>query len=208
MKNTINKYIESVLVGCILGDSYIGRSGDKSFITFEQTVKHETYVKFLHNLLEKSKIDVYDIKYYSRLDNRYNKINKSIYFKTRETNKLNYLSTLFLTNVQNNVFKKTIPIDIKTWLTPIAIAHWICGDGQLVKDGGITLCTDSYKKQEVELLITSLSERYGLDCSIHFKKSKNLSMYHRLYIKKKSFNEIKPLIKEFVHPSFLYKLHM
>jgi hypothetical protein len=48
---------------------------------------------------------------------------------------------------------KVLPLDIEKHLNPITLAHWICDDGQLVKKGGITLCTDNYTLAEVELLI-------------------------------------------------------
>ena len=101
---------------------------------------------------------------------------------------------------------KIVPLNIKDWLTPISLAHWICGDGQLVKKGGITLCTDNYTLEEVKILIDGLKVNFNADCSIHIKKGKS-NTYHRIYIKKASFETIKPLIIEHVHKSFLYKLH-
>lgn len=103
---------------------------------------------------------------------------------------------------------KIIPSDIACWLTPISLAHWICGDGQLVKKGGITLCTDNYTLTEVNTPVESLKHQFNADCSIHKKKGKSGSIYHRIYIKKGSFDLIKPLTQEHVHESFLYKLHM
>lgn len=91
------------------------------------------------------------------------------------------------------------------------MAKWICDDGQLVKNGGITLCTDNYELEEVESLISALSNKYGLRCTIQElapKKGKNGNIYHRIYISKTTFNLLKPLIVDHVHPSFLYKLHM
>jgi len=44
----------------------------------------------------------------------------------------------------------------------MAAAYWICDDGQFVKNGGITLCTDNYTLTEVELLIKALTSKYNL----------------------------------------------
>jgi hypothetical protein len=41
---------------------------------------------------------------------------------------------------------KVIPEDIDNLLTPVALAHWIMGDG-LVKSKSLVLCTDSYSIQ-------------------------------------------------------------
>jgi hypothetical protein len=102
---------------------------------------------------------------------------------------------------------KVLPLDIEKHLNPITLAHWICDDGQLVKKGGITLCTDNYTLAEVELLIKALANRYNLECSIHYKKGKAEKIYHRIYIKKNSLNSIKPIIIPYVYKSFIYKLH-
>jgi hypothetical protein len=89
-------------------------------------------------------------------------------------------------------------------------------DGQLVKNGGITLCTDNYTLDEVDLMIKALMDRYNLKWpqgrplppSIHYKKGKSERVYYRIYIGKKSFDELKPLILPHVIPSFQYKLHL
>jgi hypothetical protein len=82
-------------------------------------------------------------------------------------------------------------------------------DGQHVKNGGITLCTDNYNLLEVNTIIKALSSRYNLDCTIHNKKGgKEGKIYHRIYIKKNSYNKLKPFIKDHIDSSFLYKLHI
>lgn len=72
--------------------------------------------------------------------------------------------------------KKVVSPDIGKWITPICLAHWICGDGQHVAKGGITLCTDNYTFSEVCMLIAALTNKFNADCSIHNKKSKKGSI--------------------------------
>ena len=205
LKNTkLNNYNKDMLIGCLLGDAHVGRSGDKSYITFEQTIKHENYIKNIYDSLKKDNIDLYNIKYYTRNDLRHASINKSVYFKTHNLELFNPIADMFL-SVDN---KKILPIDIEYYLNPIGLAFWICDDGQLVKNGGITLCTDNYSLNEVELLINVLYYKYNAKCSIHKKKGKSDKIYNRIYISKSSFNDIKPLICKYVDTSFLYKLHL
>jgi len=52
--------------------------------------------------------------------------------------------------------KKVIPLNIQDLLTPRGLAHLIMGDGFLYK-GIIMLCTESFTKEEQELLIVNLS---------------------------------------------------
>lgn len=201
----LHGYTLDILVGCLLGDAHIGRSGnDKAFITFEQTDKHKDYIFDIYQKLKETGLDLSELKYYSRKDYRYNNTSKSIYFKTRNCEVLYPLAEMFLS--KNN--KKVLPKDIGKYLNPIALAHWICDDGQLVKRGGITLCTDNYTLSEIELLIKALYDRYNIECSIHKKKGKTDKIYNRIYIKKNSFEKIKPLIIKHIHKSFLYKLHI
>lgn len=191
-----------LLVGLLLGDGFVGRSGNKAFITLEQGSKHKSYVYYVHKLLIDAGIPLYPIKCYSRSDKRYNNVNSSVYFKSHNLETLNFLADMFISDG-----KKVVSPDIAKWMTPICLAHWICGDGQYVEKGGITLCTDNYTLPEVKTLIAALQSNFNADCSIHNKKVKNGNLYYRIYIKKASFNAIKPLILEYVHESFLYKLH-
>jgi hypothetical protein len=63
-----------------------------------------------------------------------------------------------------------------------------------VKVGGITLCTDNFTLQEVNLLISALANKFDLDCSIHKKKGKlNLKIYNRIYLKKAKFDVLKKI---------------
>ena len=45
-------------------------------------------------------------------------------------------------------------------------------DGQQVKKGGVTLCTDSFNSQEVSILRDALTSNFKLFTSIHNKKKK------------------------------------
>ena len=182
------------MVGLILGDAHLGQSESKFFITLEQSSKHKSYVYYFYNLLVNGGLVLNDIRYYSRSDKRYSRINESSYFKSYNTELLTFLS-IFLS--ENSV--KIIPLNIKEWLTPIALAHWVCGDGQLVEDGGITLCTDNYTLAEVNLLIDALTNNFSANCTIKNKKGKSGIIYHRIYISKNSFDSIKPLIVDHVH---------
>lgn|ERR1700753_251661 len=80
-------------------------------------------------------------------------------------------------------------------------------DGQQVKKGGVTLCTDSFKSEEVGILREALKTNFNLITSIHKKKGKNKSVYERIYINKSSLDEVKPSLKDHFHSSMLYKIN-
>jgi len=203
MKNLKNTTWD-MLFGCLLGDAHIERSGlNMAYLTFEQSIKHKDYVMHIYELLKAEGLMLHDVKTYKRIDSRYGSTNESIYFKTHSSELLHSFIDLFLVND-----KKILPLDIEKHLNPITLAYWICDDGQAVKNGGVTLCTDNYSLTEVNLLIQALVNRYELNCSIHNKKGKNGKVYHRVYIKKNSFDNLKPLLIPHIHKSFLYKLHL
>lgn len=81
-------------------------------------------------------------------------------------------------------------------------------DGQQVKRGGLTLCTDSYKSEEIEILRKVLKDNFNLNSSIHNKKSSNNeSVYERIYLSKQTFEEFKPSLIPHMHETMLYKIN-
>ena len=83
-------------------------------------------------------------------------------------------------------------------------------DGQQVKRGGVTLCTDNYNKNEIKFLSEALKKNFNLDTTIHKKKSKRPEayfLYERIYIKKESLESIMPSLVNYMHESMLYKIN-
>lgn len=103
--------------------------------------------------------------------------------------------------------KKVIPTNIADYLTPRSLAFCVMDDGQQVKRGGVTLCTYSFNSSEINILREALLDKFDIISSIHNKKGKNDSIYERIYINKESLDNIKPLLKEHMHDSMLYKIN-
>jgi len=80
-------------------------------------------------------------------------------------------------------------------------------DGQQVKRGGLTLCTDSYSTNEVNILREALKKNFNLETTIHIKKGKDEAVYERIYLKKEEFEALKPEIVPHMHDSMLYKIN-
>lgn len=90
-------------------------------------------------------------KIYERIDKRYNKLNKSLYFRTKKYKEFKFLGDLFM----DQDSKKRVPESqyLKEFLTLNSIYYWIFDDGQKVKNGGVTLCTDNLNLLDVKRLI-------------------------------------------------------
>jgi len=201
----MNKLIKEMLTGVLLGFAHIGRVGlDKAFISFEQSKKKSEYLLYLHKLISEEGFNVEEPKEYTRADSRYPKrLTESLYFITLSLNEFKPLADLFL----DPEGKKIIPSNIADLLTPRSLAFWIMDDPQQVKRGGVTLCTDSFKKEEVSILREALNSKLNLTTTIH-KKSSGDSVYERIYINKSSLVEIQPLLTEHMHGSMLYKINV
>ena len=204
----MTKILKETLVGSILGDAHIGwgsTSFNKAFISFEQSSKKEGYLKFLHELIKKEGIPLMfeGVKSYSREDSRYNVKNNSLYFRTQSIEELRPLAEMFL----DEKGKKIIPSIIADELTYRSLAFWIMDDGQQVKRGGVTLCTDSYEPKEILTLQEALKTNFNLETTLHYKKSKRGDIYERIYIPKLGLDEIRPDILPHFHESMLYKIN-
>lgn len=105
--------------------------------------------------------------------------------------------------------RKMIPLNIADYLTAMGLAHWISCDGQMCKRGGLFLCTDSFMKEEVEILIKALKEKFDLDSKLSKKRSYD-KIYWRIYISGQSENwkKLKELIIPYLDSSVFYKIRV
>ena len=65
----MNKILKEILVGVLLGDAHIGRTGlDKAFISFEQSKNKESYINHLFSLTKENGLALMEdsIKEYKR----------------------------------------------------------------------------------------------------------------------------------------------
>jgi hypothetical protein len=71
--------------------------------------------------------------------------------------------------VVDGIAKKTLPVNIASLLTPLALAHWIMGDGSFDKHGytkgagRVTLHTNNFTLDEVKLLLPAGRVYYFLN---------------------------------------------
>lgn len=121
-----------------------------------------SYVTSLHALFA-SLMPMEPVIITRKSDPRTGKIYKSIYIRTLRFPCLNKYYDLFYGST-SNLFqdqrpdkKKIVPSNIQDLLTPAGLAHLIMGDGFLHPSGGVVMiCSESFSKEEQELLITAL----------------------------------------------------
>nr|QVG61547.1 hypothetical protein [Rhizoctonia sp.] len=184
----------SVAIGLLLSDGYFIFSGHKknASLALEQSLtKLEYFFNVYYSLIHYCSSGV---KFRSKT--RMGIFSHSLYFFTRALPCFTELYHLFYKNGQ-----KVVPENIITLLDPVALAHWISGDGE-VANRGIRLCTDSFSLPEVVRLINVLIVRYDLDCSLHEKRP---GLY-RIYIKKNSMAKLRSIVQKHMVASMLYKI--
>jgi len=101
--------------------------------------------------------------------------------------------------------KKVIPLNIQDLLTARGLAHLIMGDGFLYQ-GIVMLCTESFTKEEQELLINALHENFGIKATLNKRINSSGVQSYRIRISKKSMDKLTVLVKPYFIPEMLYKL--
>jgi hypothetical protein len=69
------------------------------------------------------------------------------------------------------------------------------------KTPGVRIATNSFTKEEVELLILALETNFNIKSTLHKNNGK-----YQLYIKQESIPLLKNLVLPYTVPSMLYKL--
>jgi hypothetical protein len=100
---------------------------------------------------------------------------------------------------------KIIPEDIYNMLTPVALAHFIMGDG--TAQHGLTICTNSFSAYDVVRLLNVLVIRYNLSCTIHLRRNQNKKkIEYLIHIRQRSMPLLRSIVAPYFHPSMLYKI--
>ena len=188
--------IRSIIVGLLLSDGYLiikGNSKNASF-AITQSLSHFGYAYFIfeHLMHYCSRYPILR----KRKGNRFNIETFSLEIYTRSMPCLTELYNIYYSD-NKKCFKDLVYND----LTPVALAHWVMGDGTF---NGISLllCTDSFTIKETVILMNVLFIKYDISCTIRYYNNK----YPRIYIYKSQMPKIISIIKPYMHKSMMYKL--
>lgn len=162
---------------------------------FAQTsVDHKAYYEFVFKLFEP--YCTADMKSYLKTwtDKRNGKVYQSLSFATMALPCFNIFRESFYPNLppeaqlispRGGNGKKIVPVNIDELLTDISLAHWIMDDGS--KQGkGIHLNVYAFSEEDIKRLTDTLSNKFGLKCSVHTPKNKP-----RIYLKAESMIQLR-----------------
>lgn len=91
-------------------------------------------------------------------------------------------------------------MDVKSRLTPLALAVWFMDDGA-ADFAGVTFQTHNFSSEEVERLEGVLKERFDLVTSIRSNRGRDI-----IYIKASSIDRLDEVIRPHLLRGFEYKL--
>lgn len=194
---SLSAELKEILVGLLLGDLYAQQKiSVNARLLFEQGIVNNDYIYYLYELF-KSYCSLAP-RTTSRLpDKRTGKIYSSTKFQTYALPCFNDLYNLFYPQG-----KKVIPLNIAELLTPLGLCYWICSDGWFNKtDRAVILCTESFTIEEVNLLVSVLTDKFSLKCNVN-KRTNGF----RIRISSKSLPELQRLLGPLMPPMMLYKI--
>jgi len=218
--------LEKILFGIMLGDGSISRSSLTSNSRFEmsfgQNYKEfaDSIGKLFINYVAKSSIDtpIKTVKVTVK-----DKVYTNYRFKTASLPIFNKYYNLFYKNLDHNKagsapeenntssntrkssmrFIKEVPGNILDILDPVVLSYLIMSDGNFDKGRNrLRIYTNSFKKQEVEMLANAINTKFGIYTAIlHDRKDQWI-----ITIGAKELTSLRKIVSPYFHPSMLYRL--
>jgi ubiquinol-cytochrome c reductase cytochrome b subunit len=194
-----NKDVLSIIFGSLLGDGHAEKRllGTGTRITFYQESSHIEYLLYLHKLLSNLGYCNTRIPTVGTRLGVGGKVRKTIRFGTWTYTSFNWIHDLWYINGV-----KDVPLCIKDYLSPLALAIWIMDDGSKVGKG-LKFSTNSFTHKSCLILVNVLNEKFNLKSSIQNTGTKD---QYIIYIWKESMGNLRKIVSPYVIPEMRYKI--
>ena len=194
----LTKQQSAVLVGTILGDGFLQKTGEKNArLRLEHGEKQKEYILWKGKIFGK----LFQGKPFQM--RRLHPKSKRVYgywrWQSSAAPVLGEWRKYFYPNG-----KKIIPANIKKFLAdPIALAVWYMDDGYYYKrDYSSYIYLGRVSRAEADIVSDAISKNFGLYPKVYDKKNKGFALFFGVVETKKLHNLIQP----FIHQSLSYKL--
>jgi hypothetical protein len=196
----LTKQQTNVLIGTILGDGFLQKTGEKNArLRLEHGHKQKDYVLWKGNIF--GRLFQGKPSFLERVNPKSKK--KYQYFRWQSSAVLAFgkWRKYFYQNG-----KKTIPKDIEKFLVhPITLAVWYMDDGYFsLKDRNSMIYLGKISRSEGELLQKTVSKNFGLECKLYDKKNKGFALFFGVEVTRKLHDIVGPFIIE----SLKYKINL
>lgn len=189
--------MKQILVGLLLGDLWAEKRGDNTRFRFKQGICHKDYLFHLYDLFGEFCSQSPQTKI-SLPHKRTGNVYETILFTTYSLPCFTDFCKPFYS--PNGV--KIIPNNIGDLLTPLGLCYLICDDGGFCqKSRRVTLATNCFTLEQVQLLAQALKVNFNLICYINKLGNDNV-----IRISSKSLPILPELLKNKMPSMMLYKI--
>ena len=194
----LTKKQKSVLIGTILGDGFLQKTGEKNArLRLEHSQKQKDYVLWKGNIF--GRLFQGKPSFLERLHPKSGETYKYCRWQSSATPSFGKWRKYFYPNG-----KKIIPNDVGDFLTePITLAVWYMDDGYFNKiDRNCHIYLGRISRAEAEILKKSVAKNFGIEATIYDKKNKGFALFFGVMETK----VLHALVRPFIIKSFQYKL--
>ena len=193
----ITKRQKEIIIGTILGDGYLQKTGKKNArLKLEHSEKQRDYIFWkyqeLRNLMQDKPKKI--IRYNPKWKKEY------IYYRCQTH------SMLFLGKLKGYFYddngKKVIPTNIKNLLkSELSLAVWYMDDGYYYKrDQVIYIYLPKYKEEELERLKLTIKDNFDIEIKVIYKKE-----YPCIYLNKEETKKFFKMVGKYIIECMRYK---
>ncbi len=177
-----------IVIGCLLGDGTLSKSGKEYRLRVEHQAAHREYVEWKYNQLQRFCVTA----------SQFLQQHQSYRFGTVGHPELTRLRTLFYKDG-----RKILPDFIGEGLSSLALAILFMDDGGRINNT-VSFALHCYSQSDVELIQKAL-QRLNVDSRLHFDGH---ACSRRLYVTTSSYATFKGFVKPYVEqvPCMAYKL--
>lgn len=187
-KVSLNKRQKAILIGTLLGDASLNKVA-QTRIMFSHSLKQKEYCLWKAEQLFSLDFRNHE---FQRFDNRTKKTYSGITCYSLATQTLNEWFDLLY------VPKKIIPNKLLQYYNNLSLAIHFMDDGYK-NTSTYGLATNSFSREDLDKFNNMCEQKFGIKWTI--RKD------HTLYLPFEYKNTFTNLIKEFIHPELMYKLH-
>lgn len=185
-----------ILVGSMLGDGCLALmpNGKSARFMIEQSYSHKEYVDWLYKIFR---------PWVNKIPRH---VSRRVWGRQYEKYLFQTLSHPELLRFRQIFYRgrrKIVPQEISEILTPRAFAVWFMDDGsnKSKECNGRLLCTHGFTEKEVNFLVGTLKQKFGLLCCLRRQRDGV-----EIYINAQSANKLYSLLDQYICDSMRYKL--
>jgi hypothetical protein len=195
--------IISMIIGSLLGDTYLEKRKNSigTRVIFKQSNKNVEYLMWFHSyLLNRGYCSSIKPKLQIRIKQK-GKVFYQYQVNSYTFSSFNWIHEMFYRFIENK-YIKILPLNIKEYLTPLALATLFINNGSCLGKGA-RIAFNCFTFEEVNILCKILKIKYNIIATPN-KYGKNRG--YIIYINSNSMKLFTDTIKPYLLPSLYYKL--